>query len=162
MIAASGLLEGFGALCLANLVFYKWFVLGSPWLGIAGLALVAVNLALWHVYRRTAKIAGIGPLARKVLESASPWLHVVGHVVPALLFLAAALDPRSALTCLGFAGMAAIAGGAFWKFTVIVRAGHQQGFALAKYPQRGSGTRAAPARLQGTALRGAKTSAAAK
>ena len=52
----------------------------------------------------------------------------------------------------GLAGVAAIAGGALWKFTLITRACHQQGFALPMMPQRGSGTRAAP----GTAWRSAE------
>jgi hypothetical protein len=38
----------------------------------------------------------------------------------------------------------AIVGGMFWKFGIIVRAGYQQGFAITKMPQRGSGTKAAP------------------
>ena len=41
----------------------------------------------------------------------------------------------------------AVAGGALWKYTLITRACHQQGFALPRVPQRGSGTRAAPARF---------------
>ena len=47
------------------------------------------------------------------------------------------------------AGMGVLIGGALWKFAIITRACHQQGFALAKLPRRGSGTRAAPA-LPGT------------
>ena len=42
--------------------------------------------------------------------------------------------------------LATLAGGALWKYTVIVRACHQQGFALPRLPQRGSGSRAAPER----------------
>ena len=38
----------------------------------------------------------------------------------------------------------AILGGFVWKMIVITRARHQQGYALAKMPQRGSGARAAP------------------
>ena len=41
----------------------------------------------------------------------------------------------------------AVAGGALWKYTLITRACHQQGFALPRLPQRGSGSRAAPARF---------------
>ena len=41
----------------------------------------------------------------------------------------------------------AVAGGALLKYTLVTRACHQQGFALPKVPQRGSGTRAAPARF---------------
>ena len=37
-----------------------------------------------------------------------------------------------------------LAGGFLWKAIVITRACHQQGFALAKFPQRGSGKLAAP------------------
>ena len=43
------------------------------------------------------------------------------------------------------AGAAMVLAGAAWKFTLITRAGHFQGFALPKLPQRGSGARAAPA-----------------
>ena len=41
----------------------------------------------------------------------------------------------------------AVAGGALWKLTLVTRACHQQGFALPRVPQRGSGARAAPARF---------------
>ena len=41
----------------------------------------------------------------------------------------------------------ALAGGALWKYTLVTRACHQQGFALPRLPQRGSGSRAAPARF---------------
>ncbi|MBI2320500.1 MAG: phenylacetyl-CoA:acceptor oxidoreductase, partial [Betaproteobacteria bacterium] len=47
----------------------------------------------------------------------------------------------------GMAGLAAIAGGSWWKFMLITRACHQQGFAMPMIPQRGSGTRASPERL---------------
>jgi hypothetical protein len=36
---------------------------------------------------------------------------------------------------------------------VIVRASYQQGFAMPVMPRRGSGDRAAPARLEGTEMR---------
>ena len=41
----------------------------------------------------------------------------------------------------------AVVGGALFKYTLVTRACHQQGFALPRLPQRGSGTRAAPARF---------------
>ena len=63
------------------------------------------------------------------LESAA----IIGTIVAPLVLLAAA-------AC-------ALAGGALWKYTLIVRACHQQGFALPRLPQRGSGSRAAPARF---------------
>ena len=44
-------------------------------------------------------------------------------------------------------------GGVMWKYTIIVRASYQQGFAMPKMPQRGSGTRAATARKVGLNVR---------
>ena len=45
------------------------------------------------------------------------------------------------------AAVCVLGGGALWKHTLVTRACHQQGFALPRLPQRGSGTRAAPARF---------------
>ena len=54
--------------------------------------------------------------------------------------------PGTAIALVVAAGCV-LAGGALWKYTLITRACHQQGFALPRLPQRGSGTRAAPARF---------------
>jgi phenylacetyl-CoA:acceptor oxidoreductase subunit 1 len=163
MILATGLLEGLGVAAL----LLAWFKgLGEPraLLAVAGLALVAVNAGLWVAYRRTAAEEGVVPLARRVIGDNSLTVHLVGHALPALMFLLALVNPSLATIYLGVAGVAAIAGGAFWKFTLIVRAGFQQGFSLPAVPQRGSGARAAPPRLAGTTVRpiGAKLGAAAE
>jgi phenylacetyl-CoA:acceptor oxidoreductase subunit 1 len=146
MLLATGLFEGIGLLSL----LLAWFKgLGQPGilLPVAGLVLVAVNAALWIAYRRSAAAEGVVPLARHVIADISLTLHLVGHAIPALMFVLALADPAMMQAYLGAAGVAAIAGGAFWKFTVIVPAGYQQGFVLPAVPQRGSGTRAAPARV---------------
>jgi phenylacetyl-CoA:acceptor oxidoreductase subunit 2 len=156
MLLATGLLEGTGLLAL----LLAWLRgLGQPGIlvPITGLALVAVNAALWIAYRRTAAEEGVVPLARRVIAENSLTLHLVGHALAALMFLLALVNPALMQVYLGIGGVAAIAGGAFWKFTVIVRAGFQQGFALPAVPQRGSGTRAAPVRAGGTELRAAPT-----
>ncbi len=161
LIVAAGLLEGLGLLGIVNFFMRHTILASSPIPAAAGLLLVALNAALWIAYRRTAKAQGVGPLARGAIGDASVTLHLVGHALPALMFLLSLVNPSLAHVYLGVAGAGAIAGGAFWKFTVIVRAGYQQGFALAKFPQRGSGARAAPPRLGGTAARAAATSATA-
>ncbi len=56
-----------------------------------------------------------------------------------------------ALNAIG--SLAAIAGGVYWKYRMLCHLGYTQGYALANLPQRGSGNRAAPARLGGTAIR---------
>ncbi len=149
MIFATGLLEGFGLVALAAFAWRGFAPAPAPFLPVAGLVLVLVNAGLWIAYRRTARARGIPPLARGVIGRAGVPLHLLGHAVPAILVAASFAAPDAAPALLGLAGIAAIAGGAFWKFAVIVRAGYQQGFALAKLPQRGSGERAAPARLTG-------------
>jgi phenylacetyl-CoA:acceptor oxidoreductase subunit 1 len=157
MIVASGLLEGLGLLALCLGLFVGLGTV-TPVVAGAGLALVGFNALHWALYRKTAAERGIVPLSRRVLARLSPPLHVVGHAVPAVAFVVALAVPAAASWALILGGLAAMAGGAWWKFGVIERAGYQQGFLMPKVPQRGSGARAAPPRTQGTPIRGAETS----
>ena len=145
LIAVSGLLEGAGLLAVLMKVTGGGAVAGVAW-AIVGLS-IAAGL-LWRRYRRTAPDRGIGPLTRAELDAVSPVVTVFGHAAPILLCLLglAIAGPLSAWA-IGLGGVLAIAGGALWKFTVITRASHQQGFAIPMMPTRGSGTRAAPPRL---------------
>lgn len=136
MIVASGLFEGWGALAVSGRIP------GIAWVGIG---FAVINAILWRTYVGTAKAQGIPPLSRREFRRLSVPLHLVGHVAPAVLAIVAAYSGSAVL--LALAGLAAIAGGAMWKFNVIVRAGYLQGFQLPRVPQRGSGARAAPARL---------------
>jgi phenylacetyl-CoA:acceptor oxidoreductase subunit 2 len=147
MIAASGLLEGLGLLTLM-LLWIKGFGTLSPRLAFAGLVLVALNAALWAAYRAGAAKNGIVPLSRRLIDRISLPLNLVGHAFPAAMFVFAIVSPDIARVCLGAGSIAALAGGAYWKFMLIARGGYQQGFSLPMLPQRGSGTRAAPARQQ--------------
>ena len=146
MIVASGLLEGTSLLGILLL----WLPGSGPMpvaLPLGALILVALNAALWIAYRRTAAEQGIVPLARRVIAAMSQPLHVLGHAVPALMFVLALASPAMAQVCLPIGAVAAIAGGAYWKFMIVARGGFQQGFAMPMLPQRGSGSYAAPARL---------------
>ena len=60
--------------------------------------------------------------------------------------VAGAATPAASIALVA-AAACALAGGALWKHTLITRACHQQGFAVPRLPQRGSGTRAAPVRF---------------
>ncbi len=148
MLVATGLLEGTGLLA-AFLAVTGFGVAPIGPIVAAIIVLVALNAALWWRYRRTAAARGIGPLARAALESANPLVLGGGQVVPVALCLAAlgAAGPATATWLAAASGIAVVAGGAVWKFTVITRACHQQGFAVPSMPRRGSGKRAAPARL---------------
>jgi phenylacetyl-CoA:acceptor oxidoreductase subunit 1 len=144
MIVGTGLFEGWGALAIAQ------SATGAPGgapLAATGIALALGNALLWRGYVAGAAAQGIAPLARRVLSAFSAPLHAVGHLAPVALAAAGWALPGAAGVLLALAGAAAIAGGAAWKFTLIVRAGFTQGFELPRMPQRGSGQRAAPPRL---------------
>ena len=144
MIVASGLFEGLGA--LAALLGSAATPVSPAITAVALIGLALLNAGLWHAYRTGADGNGVPPLARDELAAATPWLHGIGHAVPAALgatALFSSAGPASAL--LAFAGLAAGVGGALWKFIVITRASYFQGLALPKLPRRGSGARAATA-----------------
>jgi len=144
MIVASGLLEGISLLALV-LLRSEGFGTPSPWIAFAGLVLVALNAGLWAAYRASARKNGIVPLSLRLIDRISLPLHFAGHAFPAVMFVLVLASPDIARVCLGAGSIAALTGGALWKFMLIVRGGYQQGFSLPMLPQRGSGTRAAPA-----------------
>lgn len=147
MLIATGLFEGTGLIAVVvapsggSLAF-------MPALRMVGVVLAMANAILWWRYRTTAKTRSIGPLSRRDLAAISPTLHIVGHALPGVLFaLSFFAGGAIAVILTAIAGAAAIAGGLLWKFTIITRACHQQGYAVPMLPQRGSGQRAAPARF---------------
>ncbi|MBI2961975.1 MAG: 4Fe-4S binding protein [Betaproteobacteria bacterium] len=146
MFAATGVFEGIGLLAIA-LALAGGHQNAISALAPAGMILAVANAALWRRYRATARASGIGPLSRRDLAAISPLLHLLGHAVPLVLFALSLVIAPAASILGGMAGLAAIAGGSWWKFMLITRACHQQGFAMPMIPQRGSGTRASPERL---------------
>jgi phenylacetyl-CoA:acceptor oxidoreductase subunit 1 len=155
MIFSSGLFEGVGLTAVLLFFFGAARVGGgvtlASGLAVAGMALAVLNAALWLRYRQTAKANGIPPLAREAIDGIAVPLHLAGHAVPFILFAIALLATTGPSIYLLVGGMTAVIGGIFWKYGMVVRAGFQQGYALGKLPQRGSGAKAAPARTQGFA-----------
>lgn len=145
-LLCSGMLEGWGMLCLALAM------LGIPMgegLPLLGLLLAAGHAWIWRSYVKTAAERGIAPLSRAVLNRLRMPVHASAHLLPALLTLVGLVLPHTRMWALPLAGVFAVAGGAAWKFGVIVNASHTQGFSLPKLPRRGSGELAAPPRLDG-------------
>jgi phenylacetyl-CoA:acceptor oxidoreductase subunit 2 len=135
LIVTTGLAEG-GGLFLA----LRPLASASPtWLLVAYALLVIVRLAIWQAYRRRLDGA-IAPGAASALDRAGRILQRVGTPVPlALVVLIAVGVPRGveAGVLAAIAGLTAAFAGAYLKFTLITRAGFNQGFALAHLPVRG-------------------------
>jgi phenylacetyl-CoA:acceptor oxidoreductase subunit 2 len=104
--------------------------------GVAVLARVFV----WLAYRR--RLAGAAARgALLALDRAGRVLQIAGTVVPLVLVIAivAGAASGSQITVLAaLAGAAAAVAGAYVKYTLIVRAAFNQGFALAHLPVRGA------------------------
>jgi len=150
MLVMTGLLEGMGLLGIASGLASWRFEASMAFISTWGAILAFLNAIIWQRYYAFSKRNGVPPLARAELQRLTPALRLIGHLTPLVLFAIATAFSESLLA---IAGVAAVTGGVMWKFTVITRACHQQGFAMPKMPQRGSGTRAAPARLGGLAER---------
>ena len=146
MLVATGLLEG---IALITLIFSKWgeqlpdAALIPPF----AIALILFNAYLWRRYVGSAKASGIGPIDRRILARITPKLHMIGHILPLILFGALLLNADAPVWVADIAGFLVIAGGVLWKAIVITRACHMQSFALGKMPQRGSGKYAAPLKI---------------
>jgi phenylacetyl-CoA:acceptor oxidoreductase subunit 2 len=134
LLVATGLAEGAGL----------WLVLAaflgehSPrvvlWLGLA----IVARWVLFRLYRR-----GLGTRlavgAARALDSAGRLLLGVGTMVPlALLIVAVAADPLPWARWIALvAGLCATIAGVWLKGTIVLRAGHTQGYALPALPVRG-------------------------
>jgi phenylacetyl-CoA:acceptor oxidoreductase 26-kDa subunit len=107
-------------------------------LGCIG-ALVIARALLWPAYQR--RIASrAAPRALAALDAAGNWLQHTGSIIPLLLIALATsgwVDGSPSAVLLALAGLLISAAGAWLKFTLITRAGFNQGFALAHLPVRG-------------------------
>jgi phenylacetyl-CoA:acceptor oxidoreductase subunit 2 len=141
LLIAGGLFEGLGAAAIALTLLAPD---KTPLTALAALGamLAAANVLLWRAY--LAELPVRLP-ARLIIGGLAPWVQGGGLLAPAALLVLASALPVYGVPLALLAGIATILAGAWWKFTLITRAGHFQGFALPKLPQRGSGARAAPA-----------------
>jgi phenylacetyl-CoA:acceptor oxidoreductase subunit 2 len=121
------------------------FYLMMPWHGQGGTAqavmfgvLVLARAALWLAYRR--RLAGrMAVRANRALDRAGRVLLLGGTVVPLALMLVAQGAGGASVAALGaVAGLAAALAGGYLKFTLVTRAGYNQGFALQEIPVRGA------------------------
>ena len=134
LLLATSLAEGAGL-----------FFLALPWHGKGGALIVLLfgvlllaRAAIWIAYRQ--RLAGrMAARANRALDRAGRVLLIGGTAVPMALLLAVLAAGGASGVALGsLAGLAAALGGAYVKFTLITRAGFNQGFALQEVPVRGA------------------------
>lgn len=132
LVVATALAEGGGVyLLLAG----GAASVGWPVWALFGLALAA-RAVLWSTWRQRLKAA---PRALRQIDQAGRRFRT-GTLLALALALAALLVPPTPLLTLllpPLAGVLALAGGLWFKFTLITRAAFNQGFALAHLPVRG-------------------------
>lgn len=132
MIVATGLAEGAGLLCAGALV---WRGLTS--FGVLLAALLALRFLTWWKYQASLRDAGVPIGTMKAFDAIDVRFVWLGHVLPAVLGVAAALAGLPLLAVL--AGVLAAAAGGWFKYTLVCRAAFTQGFALPWTPTRGEG-----------------------
>jgi phenylacetyl-CoA:acceptor oxidoreductase subunit 2 len=133
LLVGTGLAEGAGL-----------FWLAQPWHGQGGTAsallfgvLLLLRAAIWFGYRQ--RLAGrVAARAATALGGAGRVLLIAGTLIPLGLLVAAFVAGSAAGMLAALAGLLAAAAGAFTKFTLITRAGHNRGFALKAIPVRGA------------------------
>ena len=135
LVVSTGLCEGGGLFLFAVPLHGA----GTLWLLAVFGALLIVRLLVWFAYRR--RLAGtIAPGAAAALDNAGRMLQFLGTLAPlALIALigAEAVSGSQVPLVAAIAGLPATLAGAYLKFTLVTRAGFNQGFALTHLPVRG-------------------------
>jgi len=136
LIVVTGLAEGAGLFFLTG----PLYATGTQALLAIFSALVLVRMLAWRAYRRRLAAAA-APGASAALDRAGRMLHIAGTLVPLALIaviVAGATSVAQTPLVAAIAGLAAAAAGAYTKYTIVTRAGFNQGFALAHLPVRGA------------------------
>jgi phenylacetyl-CoA:acceptor oxidoreductase subunit 2 len=135
LVVMTALTEGAGAFFAASPVTGSGTL---PLLVLFGL-LVVIRLFVWLAYRK--RIAGrVDARAEAALDRAGAWLQYAGTLAPLAIvaLVAAGAGGRSSTFPLAaIAGALATLTGGYCKYTLITRAGFNQGFALVHMPVRG-------------------------
>ena len=136
LIAVTGLSEGAGLFFLSAPLHQG----GTRALLLLFGALLLARVLLWLAYRKRLA-AQAAPRALAALDRAGRWLQGAGTLLPLALISAIVLDllPLAVIPLLAaLAGLLAALAGSLMKYTLITRAGFNQGFALTHLPVRGT------------------------
>ncbi|MDE1947764.1 MAG: dimethyl sulfoxide reductase anchor subunit [Burkholderiales bacterium] len=138
LIWTSGLAEGAGLLALLD----PAWAASARGAGIGFAVLLVLRAAAWLGYRRRIG-AGAAPRALAALDAAGRRLLLGATLLPllalplTLMLAASGIAAPLQFFLFASAGLLAWAGGAWFKFVLVTRAGFNQGFALSHLPVRG-------------------------
>jgi phenylacetyl-CoA:acceptor oxidoreductase subunit 1 len=138
LIVVTGLAEGAG-LFLAGVVFRPGLASAVAATAASVVVLAALRFLVWRAYLAALETEGAPQRALAVLKGCTGWLLFGGTFLPVALVLAGAMFAPAAVAFDAAAGLCAAAAGAALKFSLVTRAGFNQGFALVHTPVRGSG-----------------------
>jgi len=138
LVIATGLAEG-GGLFLAATAQFAGLQPLTRSITVIVIALAVLRGLIWRSYQAALAADGAPTRTIAVLHSCRPWFFIVGLVVPVALTVAGVATALSVAVLFAIAGLCIAITGAALKFILIVRAGFNQGFALAQTPRRGSG-----------------------
>jgi phenylacetyl-CoA:acceptor oxidoreductase subunit 2 len=131
VIVTTAIAEGLGLLLLLSLA-----VAPPPvWAVAAAIVALAARTGTWERYRHRVKLNAHAQAAA-VLDRASPWIHLFGHLLAAILLISSLIMP-SPIVAAAAAGLLLFATGAYLKFVVVTRAAFTHGFSVPFMPVRG-------------------------
>ncbi len=135
LLIATGLTEGVGLLALASTLTNT---APQVWILATLLALLVLRAMLWRAYWKELTEQKAPSKALAALNVVAIPMSGIGYWVIVALALLAMLPGFGVLA--GAAGLLAVAGGWLLKYTMIVRASFNQGYALPRLPVRGGAT----------------------
>ncbi len=131
VIVITGLTEGLGLL-----LFLSVFAGPLPaWALPAAIVVLVVRAGTWEYYRQRLNTCAPARAVAAIDRIYIP-VHVLGHVLPAVLLASALVVPNMA-SLAAIAGLALASAGAWFKFDVVTRAAFTQGFSIPFVPARG-------------------------
>ncbi|MFP6761740.1 MAG: DmsC/YnfH family molybdoenzyme membrane anchor subunit, partial [Rhodospirillales bacterium] len=143
ILLATGFYEGFGLLAIYSFIYPQSIPLPSI-LPVGGLILAAINALLWQNYMMSLGDVGVGQKSQNLLLASTFKIQFISYLLPSILAMIFLVWGNEASWTLAAAGILVVVGSINWKILLITKACHQQGYAIAKFPQRGSGRYAAP------------------
>ncbi|AMO22507.1 hypothetical protein GCM10027034_29000 [Ramlibacter solisilvae] len=132
LLATTALTEGVGLASIAA----AWHPGTQATAALALTTLVVARLLLWEAWRVRIE-ATAGPVANRICRRMAPVARWAATALPLALTLASLGGAPAGPALLALAGVMALASGAAFKYLLITRLSHHQGYALPRMPVRG-------------------------